>query len=196
MGKNEGDVSACADAQGAGQAPAENADQTAVMDPAAQLAAVVAERDQLVREKAESQDRLLRRLAEFENYRRRADREKSELRDFSTMETIRQLLPVLDGFERALATGTSDTEYARGMELIFQRFLAELQKLGLEPISAEGQTFDPHTHHALEMRETVEAQEHAVLAELQKGYNFRGKLLRPALVRVAVAPCSEKQTDQ
>ena len=195
MGKNE-DLSAGAGAQGAEPQSAENADQVAIMDPAAQLASIVAERDQLAKERAELQDRLLRRMAEFENYRRRADREKAELREFSTMETIRQLLPVLDSFERALATGTSDAEYARGMELIFQRFSAELQKLGLEPIAAEGQKFDPHSHHALEMRETLEAEEQAVLAELQKGYNFRGKLLRPALVRVAVAPSSEKQTDQ
>jgi molecular chaperone GrpE len=196
MGKNEGEVSAGAGAQGAGQQPAQNEDSVAVLDPAAQLAAVAAARDQLAAEKADLQDRLLRRMAEFENFRRRADREKSELRDYATMETIRQLLPVLDSFERALAAGSSDREYAKGMELIFQRFSTELQKLGLEPISAEGQTFDPNTHHALEMRETSESEEHAVLAELQKGYNFRGKLLRPALVRVAVAPSSEKQTDQ
>jgi molecular chaperone GrpE len=103
---------------------------------------------------------------------------------------------VLDDFERALAVETADKEYARGMELIFQRLTAELQKLGLEPVSSEGQQFDPHIHHALEMRQTSEAQEHAILAELQKGYNFRGKLLRPALVRVAVAPSSGTQADK
>ena len=86
-------------------------------------------------------------------------------------------------------------EFAKGMELILQRFSGELRKLGLEPISAEGQKFDPNIHHALEMRETTEVEDHTILAELQKGYNFRGKLLRPAMVRVAVAPSSEKRPD-
>jgi molecular chaperone GrpE len=82
------------------------------------------------------------------------------------------------------------------MELIFQRLSGELEKLGLETIPTEGQPFNPHMHHALEMRETAEAEDHTILGELQKGYNFRGKLLRPALVSVAVAPSSEKQPDK
>ena len=196
MGKNEGEDSANAAAQGAEQKPAEDAGTVAVMSPAAQLAAAVAERDQLAAEKAEVQDRLLRRMAEFENFRRRVDREKSELRDFSTMEALRQVLPVLDDFERALAAETSDKEYAKGMELIYQRLTAELQKLGLEPISTAGQKFDPHIHHALEMQPASNVEEHAILAEFQRGYNFRGKLLRPALVRVAVAPSQKKQADK
>ncbi len=196
MSKNEGDVSANAAARGGEHEMADDADAVAVMDPAARLAAVAAERDQLAAEKAELQDRLLRRVAEFENFRRRVEREKSELREFSTMETVRHVLPVLDDFERALAVETPDNEYARGMELIFQRLSVELQKLGLEPISSEGRKFDPHIHHALEMRQTSEAEENVILAELQKGYNFRGKLLRPALVTVAVAPSSGEQADK
>jgi molecular chaperone GrpE len=105
---------------------------------------------------------------------------------------MRHLLPVLDDFERALKTETCDPEFAKGMELIFQRFSGELRKLGLEPIAAEGQKFDPNIHHALEMRETAEVEDHTILAEMQKGYAFRGKLLRPVMVRVAVAPSSEK----
>jgi len=196
MGKNEGDISANAAEQGAEQKPAEDAGTVAVMGPAAQLAAAVAERDQLAAEKAQVQDRLLRRMAEFENFRRRVDREKSELRDFSTMEALRQVLPVLDDFERALAAETSDKEYAKGMELIYQRLTGELQKLGLEPISTAGQKFDPHIHHALEMQPASDEEEHAILAEFQRGYNFRGRLLRPALVRVAVAPSQKKQADK
>jgi molecular chaperone GrpE len=160
--------------------------------PAAPQAAVAAQVDQLAAEKAELQDRLLRRMAEFDNFRRRVEREKSEIREYSAMETMRHLLPVLDDFERALKTETSDPEFAKGMELIFQRFSGELRKLGLEPIAAEGQKFDPNIHHALEMRETAEVEDHTILAEMQKGYNFRGKLLRPVMVRVAVAPSSEK----
>ncbi|HSW50265.1 MAG TPA: nucleotide exchange factor GrpE, partial [Bryobacteraceae bacterium] len=131
MGKNEVEVSVSAGLPTPAQEPAEDTAQAAVMDPAARLAAVTAERDHLAEEKTELQDRLLRRTAEFDNYRRRVDREKSELRDYATMEAIRQLLPVVDSFEIALAAGCSDGEYARGIELIYQRFKAELQKLGL-----------------------------------------------------------------
>lgn len=175
--------------------PAEGEEAAAAAGAAKPLAAVVAERDQLAAEKADLQDRLLRRLAEFENFRRRAEKEKAEIREFSAMETIGLLLPVIDDFERALKAGTADNEYTRGMELIFQRLSSELQKMGLEPLSTEGQKFDPHSHHALELRETSEFEDHTILGELQKGYNFRGKLLRPAMVTVAVAPSIGKQPE-
>jgi molecular chaperone GrpE len=175
--------------------PLAEGEEAAAADAAQPLASVVAERDQLAAEKADLQDRLLRRMAEFDNFRRRAEKEKAEIREFSAMETIRLLLPVIDDFERALTAGSADNEYTRGMELIFQRLSSELQKMGLEPISTEGQKFDPHSHHALELRETSEFEDHAILEELQKGYNFRGRLLRPAMVRVAVAPSLGKQPE-
>ncbi len=175
--------------------PAEGDEAAATADPAQSLASVEAERDQLAAEKADLQDRLLRRMAEFENFRRRAEKEKAEIREFSGMETIRLLLPVLDDFERAIKAGSADNEHTRGMQLIFERLSGELRKMGLEPISTEGQQFDPHSHHALEMRETSEFEDHAILEELQKGYNFRGRLLRPAMVRVAVAPSIGKQSE-
>jgi molecular chaperone GrpE len=135
-------------------------------------------------------------MAEFDNFRRRVEREKAELRDLSAMEALRPMLAVLDDFERALAAGTSGQEFAKGMELIHQRLVAELQKLGLEPISTAGQKFDPHIHHALEMQAASGVEEHTILAELQKGYRFRGRLLRPAAVRVAVAPSQDKSADR
>ena len=170
-------------------------DAAAASDPAQSLASVVAERDQLAAEKVDLQDRLLRRMAEFDNYRRRAEKEKAEIREFSGMETIRLLLPVLDDFERAIKAGAADNEHTRGIELIYERLSGELRKMGLEPIPTEGQKFDPHSHHALELRETSEFEDHAILEELQKGYNFRGRLLRPAMVRVAVAPAAGKQSE-
>jgi molecular chaperone GrpE len=144
-------------------------------------------------EKAELQDRLLRTQAEFQNLRRRGEKEKLELSEYASMEAVRSLLPILDDFQRALkAEGVSQekpgAEYVKGMELIHQRFAAALEKLGLEPIVAVGQTFDPHAHHAVEMVETDEAPDQTVLAEFQHGYNFKGRLLRPAMVKVAVAP--------
>jgi molecular chaperone GrpE len=176
--------------------PAAEGEQAAAAADAAQLSdSVAAERDQLAADKADLQDRLLRRMAEFDNFRRRAEKEKAEIREYSAMETILHLLPVIDDFERAIRAGSADNEYTRGMELIFQRLSSELQKMGLEPISTEGQKFDPHSHHALELRETDEFEDHSILEELQKGYNFRGRLLRPAMVTVAVAPSAGKQPE-
>ena len=193
MGKKNQEPVAGAVEQNGNQEPAEAVEAEAAADPAAQLAAVTAERDQLTAEKAELHDRLLRRQADFENLRRRSEREKIEVREFAAMETIGVLLPILDDFERALVIECADPDYRKGMLLIYQRFFETLQKLGLEPVPTEGQKFDPHIHHAVETTETAEAEDHTILAELQKGYNYRGKLLRPAMVKVAVAPPAESQ---
>lgn len=155
-----------------------------------ETAAIAAERDRLQTEKAELEDRLLRRQADFENFRRRAERERSEILEYAGMDSVKALLPVLDDFERALKIESADKEYARGMELIFQRMMEALQKLGLEPITATGEKFNPHLHHAIEMATTTDAEDQTVLAEFQRGYNFRGRLLRPAMVKVAVNPGS------
>ncbi len=171
--------------------PAPDLDGVPVSDPPDPLAALVAERDQLAADKAELQDRILRSQAEFQNSRKRAEKERFEFAEYASTEAVRALLPVLDDFERALKVESADTEYAKGMELIYQRFFESLKKLGLEPIVSIGQPFDPHVHHAVEMVETEEAADHTVLDEFQRGYNFKGRLLRPAMVRVAVEPASE-----
>jgi molecular chaperone GrpE len=139
-------------------------------------------------EKIELQDRVLRTQAEFQNFRRRVEKERLELSEYASMEAVRTLLPVLDDFERALKAENGGGDYVKGMELIHQRFVAQLQKLGLEPIASEGQLFDPHVHHAVEMTETEDAPDQTVLAEFQRGYNFKGRLLRAAMVKVAVPP--------
>jgi molecular chaperone GrpE len=154
----------------------------------AQLAAVTGERDRLAAEKDELYDRTLRARAEFDNARRRADRERSDFLQFAAMDLVREILPVLDDFERALQVDTADREYAKGVELIYQRLFDTLKKLGLEPIEAQGKPFDPNLHQAVERVDTEEAEDQTVLGEFQKGYNFKGKLLRPAMVRVAVKP--------
>src|SRR6267143_1872853 len=157
-------------------------------DPAASpsLEAVIAERDRLIEEKNDLQDRLLRRQAEFDNFRRRADREKADILEYANTETVRAILPIVDDLERALKVESADKEYVRGMELIYQRLTDTLKKLGLEPIETTGQKFDPHVHHAVEMVETPDREDHTILDEYQRGYNFLGKLLRPAMVKVAV----------
>ena len=153
-----------------------------------QLAAVSTERDQLAAEKAELSDRLLRARAEFENARRRTERDRFDFLQFAAMDLVKDVLPVLDDFERALKVETADRNYAKGVELIYQRLYDTLKKMGLEPIETAGRPFDPNLHQAVERVETREAEDQTVLGEFQRGYNFKGKLLRPAMVRVAVKP--------
>ena len=171
------------DAQAAGDAGADPPD----------AAALAAERDQLAAEKADLQDRFLRSQAEFQNFRRRADRERAEFAEYASTEAVRALLPVLDDFERALKVESADREFQKGMELIHQRLYESLKKLGLSPLETVGQPFDPHVHHAVEMVETDAAEDHTVLDEYQRGYNFKSRLLRPAMVKVAVAPSSKAE---
>jgi molecular chaperone GrpE len=152
------------------------------------LAAITAERDQLAQEKTELHDRLLRSQAEFQNLKKRTERERVELFEYASMEAVRVLLPVLDDFERAMKSESTDREYSSGIELIYNRFFDTLKKLGLEPMDSKGQPFDPQIHHAVDMVETTDAPDHTVLDEFQRGYNFKGRLLRPAMVKVAVEP--------
>ncbi len=159
-----------------------------VATPEAQIAALTAERDQLAAEKADIKDRLLRTLADFDNFRRRAERDRSEYVQFAAMEIVRDLLPVLDDFRRAMKVETVGKEYAKGIELIYQRLFETLKKAGLEPIEAAGKQFDPNLHQAVDRAESEELPDQTVLEEYQSGYNFKGKLLRPAMVKVAVKP--------
>lgn len=149
---------------------------------------LAADREQLVREKTELQELLQRRQAEFENYRRRVERERGDLFEFAAMDAVKALLPVLDDFERAVKVESTDKEYARGMELIYQRLFESLKKLGLEPIANEVAIFNPHIHHAVEMIDTKDHPDQTILEEYQRGYYFKGRLLRPAMVKVAVNP--------
>lgn len=164
----------------------ENAEQESANTGDPVIDTMTAERDRLAAEKAELQDRVLRAQAEFQNLRRRVEKEKIEFLEYASSDAVRAMLPVLDDFERALKVECSDKEYAKGMELIYQRLFDGLKKLGLEPMDAQGKPFDPHVHEAVEKVETSEVEDHTVLEEFQKGYNFKGRLLRPAMVRVAV----------
>lgn len=149
---------------------------------------LAAERDQLLVEKADLQDLLLRSRAEFDNFRRRAERERSEYVQYASMDMVKTLLPVLDDFERALQVKTADENYARGVELIYNRLAELLKKAGLEPIETVGKPFDPNQHEAIGRVESTEHEDQTVVGEMQKGYNFKGKLLRPAWVQVSVKP--------
>jgi molecular chaperone GrpE len=154
----------------------------------AQIAALTAERDQLAAEKADLKDRLLRALADFDNFRRRAERDRSDYVQFANVEMVRDLIPILDDFRRAMKVETADKDYAKGIELIDQRLFETLKRAGLEPIEAAGKPFDPNLHQAVDRVQSDELPDQTVLEEYQSGYNFKGKLLRPAMVKVAVRP--------
>jgi molecular chaperone GrpE len=140
------------------------------------------ERDLLV-------DRLARLQAEFENARKRSAREQQEFREYALADAVKELLPTLDSFERALQTSAGDrTEFRSGVELIYKQLQDALVKLGLRPIPAQGEPFDPYLHQAIEMVDTYDAEDHHVLEELQRGYKLKDRLLRPSMVKVANNP--------
>ena len=149
---------------------------------------VSAEFEQVRAERDDLREMLLRRQAEFDNFRKRAERERAEYVQFAGMEMVRDILPILDDFERALNLKSEavNADYAKGVEMIYGRLYETLKKIGLEPVEAIGQTFDPHLHQAIERVEQADAPDQTILGEFQRGYRFKGKLLRPSMVRVAV----------
>src|SRR5215469_2123578 len=144
-----------------------------------ELAKLKAERDAAI-------DRLARLQAEFENARKRAARDQQEFREYALADAVKTLLPTLDSFERALQVGEAEkSEFRSGVELIYKQLQDGLAKLGLRPIPAKDEPFDPHLHQAVEMVDTDEVEDHQVLGELQRGYKLKDRLLRPAMVKVA-----------
>ena len=133
---------------------------------------------------------LLRRQADFDNYRKRIERERSEDSRRATARVIEGLIPVLDGFENALAAHREAEyeSYRKGFELIYKQLMDNVAKLGAKRIDPLGKTFDPHLHQAMDRTETTEHADGTILAVFQPGYEFHGRVLRPALVRVAVHP--------
>jgi molecular chaperone GrpE len=154
--------------------------------PQGQAGARDPEIDRLKAERDTLLDRLARLQAEFENARKRTAREQQEFREYALADAVKAILPTLDSFERALQTRAADkTEFRSGVELIYKQLQDTLAKLGLRPIPAKGEPFDPHLHQAIEMVDTSEAEDHHVLEELQRGYKLKDRLLRPSMVRVA-----------
>src|SRR5439155_4773934 len=135
-------------------------------------------------------DRLLRKQAEFENYKKRMDREKSEFMQFASSELMKELLNALDSFDLAIrnaaADGKGGQNMLRGFELIYKQFQDTLTRFGLKPIEAKGKKFDPNFHQAVSTQATNDLEENTVTEEMRKGYTLNGRLLRPAMVSVAV----------
>ena len=156
-----------------------------------ELAEVQDRVETLTREKAVLYDQVLRRQAEFENYRKRVDKEKTDYYQRMRAEVLLELLPVLDNFDRALASLASsegDRESLhQGVELIHRQFSEALKKLGLQPVEAIGHMFDPHVHEAITVEPTDQHEENTIMEEFERGYRLGDRLLRPAKVKVAAA---------
>lgn len=137
--------------------------------------------------KAEEQEseRYMRLMAEFQNFKRRAAREKSDIHAYANEKIIGELLPVLDNFERALDTKSEDVEgYAKGMELIFTQLRTALEHAGLAEIPAMGEEFDPNVHNAVMTEDIEEIEDNHISKVLQKGYKLNDKVIRPSMVAV------------
>lgn len=133
---------------------------------------------------------MLRRQADFDNYKKRIERERMEDSKRATARIIESLIPILDGFEQALAAHREAEyeSYRKGFELIYKQLMDSVVKLGAERVEPVGKTFDPHLHQAMDRTESTEQADGTILQVFQPGYLFHGRVLRPAMVRVAVRP--------
>ena len=154
----------------------ENAEQTAV-DPAV-------ENERLQTELAEKDDRMKRLQADFENFRRRTGKEKEELSAIVTQQLLKDMLPLLDNFERALTADNDGDSFKTGVEMIYKQFATVLKEHGLEYIDVSEAKFDPNYHQAVMRVQDPEKEDDTIAAELQKGYMVKGKVIRPSMVQV------------
>lgn len=149
-----------------------------------------AEMAKLTSDLEELRQSMLRSQADFANYRKRIEKERFEDSKRATARVIEGLIPVIDGFEHALAAHREAEyeNYRKGFELIYKQLLDNVTKLGAQRIDPVGQPFDPHLHQAMDRTETTEEKDGTILQVFQPGYVFHGRVLRPAMVRVAVHP--------
>jgi molecular chaperone GrpE len=167
--------------------PQESAEEKAANEDASRDDA---EAKKLAAELEDMRQTLVRHQADFANYRKRAEKENREAGQRATGRVVEQLIPVVDGFEHALAVHREPEyeNYRKGFELIYKQLLDNLARLGVERIDPQGEPFDPHLHQAVDRAETSEHPDGTVLEVFQPGYVFHGRVLRPAMVRVAVHP--------
>jgi len=165
-------------------------DPNAEAKAAAESAKAEAELGKLAADLDELRQTLLRRQADFDNYRKRIERERAEDSRRATARVIEGFIPVIDGFEQALGVhrDAAYENYRKGFELIYRQLLENVTKLGAERIDPVGKPFDPHLHQAMDRTETEDHVDGTILQVFQPGYVFHGRVLRPAMVRVAVHP--------
>lgn len=165
------------------EAPEEAASEGAAMQE--EIEALKGQVEKLAGDLQEKKDRLLRLQADFDNFRRRSAKEREEISAVVTQNFCKDMLPLLDNFERAMAAETKDVEaFQKGVEMIFTQFQEVLKKNGLEQIEAVGQKFDPNFHQAVMRVEDPEKEDDTVAQELQKGYMVKGRVIRPSMVQV------------
>ena len=175
-------------AQEAAEQPVEETTETEAEPAEVTVEDVPAEDDTAALEAQlkEKSDRILRLQADFENFRRRTAKEKEELAAVITQNLLTDLLPLLDNFERAMAVEQSDGEaFQKGVEMIFTQLREVMEKHGLEHIEAEGKPFDPNVHQAVMRVENPDVEDGTITQVLQKGYQAKGRVIRPAMVQVA-----------
>lgn len=165
------------------QAGAENSEVCFQPEDVERLLAAIAEKSRI---HEETTDRLKRLQADFDNFRRRTRQEKEDISKTVTESVVVQVLPILDNFERALATaGTQDaTAILAGIEMIYRQLSLALEKMGVKPVEAIGQTFDPQYHEAVMRVEDDGQPDNTIVEELQKGYMVNGRVVRPSMVKV------------
>ncbi|HEV3219320.1 MAG TPA: nucleotide exchange factor GrpE [Candidatus Acidoferrales bacterium] len=190
--------SAAPDTEGKGPQAGDPRENTAASDPSSDSLPLDDRITKLEAERDDLKATLVRRQADFENFRKRTERERHEESRRTMGHFIQHLLPVLDGFERALAVHDNPAyeDYRKGFELIYRQLWEALAKQGLERIEAAGKLFDPHVHMAIERVETLDHEDGFVIEVLQPGYVFHGRVLRPATVRVAAAPADASNKSQ
>ena len=175
------------------EAPAAEAQAEEPSVSRAELAQLQVENDQLKKERDQLKDRLARLQAEFENARKRAEKEKADFKDYAVGSVVEQFLPVVDNFELALKSTGSLDQLRTGVELIVKQMEEILRALQVQPVSTVGEEFDPRHHEAMGSVEREDLPDQHVAEEVRRGYRLREKLLRPALVRVVSNP---KQTSE
>jgi molecular chaperone GrpE len=155
----------------------------------APTSSAASEAAELERERDDYKDRWVRKTAEFDNYRRRIERERREQSDQAVVDLLQELLLVVDDFDRALTVDSEEgsAAYRKGVELIHGKLHDLLRKQGLKPVDALGADFDPNVHQAVVHEASPEHREGEVIGELRKGYTLNDRLLRPAMVKVAKA---------
>ncbi len=142
----------------------------------------------LRQEIADLRDRSMRTLADFDNFRKRSERERQELRRYALLEPMRELLTVADNLDLALSAQGSAEDLKRGVEMIHRQMQELMRRFGVTEVAAAGQPFDPTLHEAVSREENAEVKAPTVVAELRRGYRMHDRLLRPAMVKVAVPP--------
>lgn len=170
----------------------EAADSTATRRAKAEETAAPAAENREAPENKDLKDRYLRTLADFENFRKRSEREKSDYFKYALSGLLRELLPVLDNFDRALEHAEEGDDFHKGVLLIYKQLFGVLQKSGLRPIDESRVPFDPRYHEAVVREEDPSVPSHTVVAVLQKGYFLHDRVLRPAMVKVAVGGPDEQ----